>query len=736
MSSFRYVKGKLKTIKDKITERQFLLSNAFRVYLQDMARNASGNYKIKVELDQNTATDGQIIWINTIHPFHEKLPLAKKMLCIIGGLAHELFHILYTDFHTLKVLERKYGPNNSFRYSQAHECMNIVEDSAIERIGTNYYTGYFKDAIIYSNEVALDEMPSLDELAAKNAPRLSIFKQACAMYAIIGKVKGKLQDPELVEMFRKAIPILDKGRIANTCAERLVAAEELYDLMLPLIEEAEKNNQQNDQSFKYTKSSKISSGGPNAKPQPGSGDKDFTQKNRRKTKEELDESSGGQSDDKNESKGDSQKEEGSEQNQQGSGQSGETEEGKNDDLDAREPQGKANGGKNDEADKEEEREAADQSGQNNGKEPEDSKSEEGQSEGSDGDSDAGQSDDGEDGDDSKVGNDVDQGDEDDDFDLEKTLKELEKDINQIKDDYAKEEYDKEEQKRIEKEIQTFASQVSYSALHNGIRVVSVTSFQSYKIDAYNRLYEELRPTIQNTIHNIKRIIRLNEEERLNGLTSGKLNLKQLYRQDQRVFYKKREKSDEADLAILILIDESGSMWNSNRYFHARLASIMMYEVCKALQIPFAVIGHWATHRGVTVHHNHYVKFDSRHQQERLSLLNITPRENTREGVSLKYAGEYLLRRPETDKILIAISDGAPTHDSSIGYYGGEAARKDTARVAMELSRQGIKVFGLAIGEGENEIRKIYTKNFIDIEKIDQLPIRLVKLIERNLFVDR
>jgi hypothetical protein len=748
LSSISYIRGKLNEIKDNITEKMFLMSNAFRVYLQDIARGTSGNYDIKVELSQDTATDGKIIWINTVHPFHMKLPLVKKVLCIVGSLAHELFHILYTDFKTLEELKRKYLPKGEFHYNQAHECMNIVEDSAIELIGTNYYTGYFRSAIIFSNEVAYENMPSLEEMVAKKAPRLAIFKQACAMYAIIGKVKGALQDQELADMFLRAMPIMDRGRLALDCWGRLSEAEKLYRIMLPLIEEAERQQQQNDRNYQYPKNQKLSSGGKNAQPQTGtssSSSSDFTKKNREKTKREMKEQQEQQQAQEKEEDSEQQssstsspKKEEKKQEQNESASS--AEQGKEDDSSkgsdqksnssddktGEEEDGSSKGDSSDEANRDDNGDSSDSSKADSSKQSDDEQEDEKSKE---------------DGDAESNGNEPDESDEDSDEDeaakLQELMDRLEDELDDVKENAAKEEYDKAAQREIEKQIQEFGKQVKYSDLHRHISTNAISQFSKDPKYAatYNQLFATIRPTVQNLIRALKRVINHNTDERLNGMVSGKLNVRQIYREDRKIFSKRKEKSDEADLAITLLIDQSGSMQSGSRIVHALLAAITVCEVCEALGIPLAIIGHSAKHMRNEVTHHHYVDFECRSGNQKANLLHMRTYDNTREGVSLQYAGEYLLKRPEADKILISISDGQPYHQGYGNSYMGEIAQKDSGRVVTQLERRGVKVFGLAIGDGKSEIRKIYTKNFIDIENLKQLPTRLVQLIERNLLKD-
>lgn len=709
-----YVKSKLEKIKNGMDLVKFLMSDGYRYFLQKTVWGVTGNYDLKVIFSQGVYTDNKVISVNPVHPYVLSLKeLTKMTLCILGQLAHEIFHILYTDFRTLQEMERKYKQYGDFRMKQVHESMNIIEDSAIELAGTNYYTGSFRQAIIVNNQAALENMPSLDDLLIKGAPRLSIFKQACAMYCILGTMKGKLHDPELIVMFKKAMPILDRGRLSPNSWGRLAAAEELYNLMMPLIEEVEQQakQQQVQQNYKYTKNEQISSGGPSQQPeeQPQV-QQDFQKSNKKKTKEEIEK----------------------EDNQSGSEEAEETQ-------DAEETKSSLNKNANEEnasgeADDDKKSDEDDSlNGNGSSKEEDNSKSDanEGATEDTNEKNSVSENDDEE-----KTPESQDDAEEDDETDkeeLDEILKNLEDQLETVKTDVAKDEYDRLEQLQQDKKIREFGKNVSYSNLH---RHICVESKRNFKVDDgvkqhYETMYEPIKGLTRNLSKKLLEVIKFNEDAKYTGLYTGKINKSQLYRVDKKIFYQNKSKSDEADLVIEMLVDQSGSM-SGDRIRYAKLACMMMYEVCSALNIPFAVIGHTAICKSNRVVHRHYVDFDSRDRNEKYKLANMTTYDNTREGVSLKYAGEYLKTRKETDKILIAISDGDPYHSSANDIYSDSIAQKDTGRVVKELEADGIKVFGVAIGKSKGAIKKIYTHNYIDIPNINLLPVKLVSLIERNI----
>lgn len=704
----RYVRSRLKKIKSELDEKKFLMSNSYRLFLQRVVTGTTGRYDVKVMFADSVCTDNKRIYVNPMHPYLNCLEtLSEKTLVVLGQLAHEIFHILYTDFKTLREITRLLKREGRFKQQQLHQAMNIIEDSAIELIGTNYYTGSFKQAIIASNKNALQNMPSLDELDSKGAPRLTIFKQACAMYCILGTQKGKIHDEDLKNKFKEAMPILDQGRLERDSWGRLEYAKKLYDLMLPLIEEVEKEGQEDMDSkhYEYVKSEDLSHGDsvPMEIPDDMKLDDDFSEKERKKTKRKMSKETATRGEEERATETSDSSDDSVSSGEDGASDTGGAGETKSDDgkseesIDSDECEEETSGKTDDDSSSEEEKDV-DRSDSEDKHESEDTK-------------DASE----------------------EDKKLEEAIESLEEQLKSLEEDVAKEEYDKEEQRKLDKEIREFARSVKFADIHKGIRNHIIREFESRgpKSDPameYKRLLEEIKSPTRNLTRNLQNIIRYNEDVKLTGLLSGRVNKGQLYRKDKRVFYKRQEKSDEADLAVALLIDESGSMRHYERAQYAKLAAIMLYEVCDKLSIPFAAIGFDAPFNTAEVSHRHYVDFDSRSKKERYNLTQIRAREDNRDGFSIKHAGEYLKRREETDKILIVISDGLPEHSDYIGKVG----LQDTARAVRELEGDGIQVYGLAIGEGKTEIKKIYMRNYIDIPNLKTLPNRLVRIIEDNL----
>ena len=105
------LRRKMEDIKSKITDKEFFTSSLFRGYLADMADATGKRYRkpIKVIMDWDERdeadaafTNNQSIYINAASPLMMGLSTrALKAEGIVGKLAHEVGHILFSDFEGL-----------------------------------------------------------------------------------------------------------------------------------------------------------------------------------------------------------------------------------------------------------------------------------------------------------------------------------------------------------------------------------------------------------------------------------------------------------------------------------------------------------------------------------------------------------------------------------------------------------------------------------------------------------
>lgn len=248
------------------------------------------------------------------------------------------------------------------------------------------------------------------------------------------------------------------------------------------------------------------------------------------------------------------------------------------------------------------------------------------------------------------------------------------------------------------------------------------------MDTYNTLRETMQDGIGNLTNQLKRIFK-NEADEREYRNSGRVNVKRLSsgRMTTRVFDRRKAPSNRSDICVMLLIDESGSM-SGNKERCAKSAAIGLAEVFGNLNIPISVIGFTADVQEASVVHFHYLHWLNT-VSERVKLLNISSYATNFDGYSIRYATKLLLKRPETHKILIVLSDGTP---SSRYYRHGPNGVKDTSNAIKEATKK-VDVIGVAVGNKDTEVLyAMYKNDFLHVGKIDDLYNQLAQKIKNKI----
>ena len=212
-----------------------------------------------------------------------------------------------------------------------------------------------------------------------------------------------------------------------------------------------------------------------------------------------------------------------------------------------------------------------------------------------------------------------------------------------------------------------------------------------------------------------------------GYALGKrIDTKRLYRPDQKIFTKNVPAKKGFDMAVAVLLDESGSMGSKDRYKYAQAAAIILQDFCYRLHIPMMVYGHSTS--GDLVDLYSYVEYDVFADLDRYRLADIQARRSNRDGAALRYVSRRLLERPERNKILILVSDGNPAHTN----YWGEAAEEDLRAFRSEFVSCGGLLIAAAIGDDKDAIHRIYGQSFMDITDLSSFPLRLTQYLKRHI----
>jgi len=160
-----------------------------------------------------------------------------------------------------------------------------------------------------------------------------------------------------------------------------------------------------------------------------------------------------------------------------------------------------------------------------------------------------------------------------------------------------------------------------------------------------------------------------------------------------------------DVAVGILVDQSGSMSSASKIIHAREICIVLAEAVK--QIPgvhLHIYGHTANRSGridVSLYTHYSSTADHAARGADLSGLGaIVAQSNNYDGYAIKEAAKLLNMDPAKRKYLFVISDGLPHGEG----YGGDPAEKHVTSVcAFVRERLRIGLYAFAVGAHRGEM---------------------------------
>lgn len=283
---------------------------------------------------------------------------------------------------------------------------------------------------------------------------------------------------------------------------------------------------------------------------------------------------------------------------------------------------------------------------------------------------------------------------------------------------------------LTEEMKEEAEKIQLGNAHKGIKIVinRMSEVDENYIQQYQSVAPPLLAISKQMQKHLQRIFRdFGYADKQTSLLMGRrIEPRHLMDQEGRFFSRKRLPDQKKSLAVAVLMDESGSMSSQDRVTYARAAGIIIYDFCKAMEVPVLIMGH--TDDG-DVQLYAYTDFDSNDERDRYRLMDMPARSGNRDGAALRYVAERLLKQPEENKLLMLVSDGQP---AGSGGYIGSAAEADLRGIKKEYTNKGLLFVAAAIGADKENIERIYGDAFLDITDLTKLPFLLVKRIEREL----
>lgn len=228
---------------------------------------------------------------------------------------------------------------------------------------------------------------------------------------------------------------------------------------------------------------------------------------------------------------------------------------------------------------------------------------------------------------------------------------------------------------------------------------------------------------------LKRLIELSFQNKTittKGMRSGLLDTGKFPEATMGVsnIYEQHRKVKSNQLAMGLLVDESGSMHGSS-IDAARKCAILFNEAFhKSPWVDLYVYGHSAdylsecsTELYVYKEPNHNPKF---------GIGSIRSRSMNRDGMAILQTAKRIRKFTDRKCILFVISDGQPSAE----YYSGKAAIQDTKKCVEIVEKMGFVVIQIAISTGINS-KEMFT-NYVLLTNISSLPRDLAKVAKKAI----
>lgn len=169
------------------------------------------------------------------------------------------------------------------------------------------------------------------------------------------------------------------------------------------------------------------------------------------------------------------------------------------------------------------------------------------------------------------------------------------DISRILTAVAKEKVQEELSLALTEEMQQEAEHIRLGNAHSGIKII-INRMQEIE-ESYIQQYQSVAPPLLAISKQIqKRLQRVFKDMSFTGKESAllmgrRIEPRLLMDREGRFFSRNRLPSEKKSLAVAVLMDESGSMADQDRVTYARAAGIIIYDFCKAMDVPILIMGH-------------------------------------------------------------------------------------------------------------------------------------------------
>lgn len=301
-------------------------------------------------------------------------------------------------------------------------------------------------------------------------------------------------------------------------------------------------------------------------------------------------------------------------------------------------------------------------------------------------------------------------------------REIEKELRELSDANARSH--RELESAVSRAVKLYQNATECPRFNGKVKVHTSSSNEA----EYEKLRAEVAPIARKLEKALADLARKQlAEESIRGVDRGSVDPPLAHRSawGDKFVFRRTAQPREVFPAVMVLVDESGSMHDCKRYLHAQRAAIAVHEALRTLGVSHAIAGFTTDHNEKAHHVYPYIEFGEKTTRSRSArLAGITSRDCNRDGLALKIAGEYLRRQRAERKLLLVISDGLPNTKR----YNGSTAVNDSRRMVMDIERWGGFVYCLYLGDREETyVPRIYSHHAF-VDRLEDLPANITGVI--------
>ena len=273
-----------------------------------------------------------------------------------------------------------------------------------------------------------------------------------------------------------------------------------------------------------------------------------------------------------------------------------------------------------------------------------------------------------------------------------------------------------------------------------VKVDNETYFRNAKGDEtrYKRVALEVSPHI-NAIKKILKTSNRNYEFNIHGCRSGLLDEAKIAEAYQGVpqVYIRKGKVETSNSAVVVLIDESGSMGGGRHYYSkvemAKRAAILIREALKGTGTDLYIYGHSADsiYSGATE-----ITVYQEGKSSNISpyaLSEVQARYENRDGTAILEVAKRVRKKTSDPILMFVLSDGLPCAH----HYWGRESELDVQKKVKKVEGMDFTVVQVTIDTMNEESCKRMFSNVIHLENdLADLPRKLGKVIKKAILKNR